>query len=60
MAVFVLCTYVCCYAELQKKHELKMHSLRDEQELRRKTEVHEIEEVRIQIIMHGHSIIITV
>lgn len=32
-------------AELQKKHELKMQALRDELELRRKTEIHEIEEV---------------
>ena len=37
--------YTCI--ELQKKHELKMQALRDELELRRKTEVHEIEEVRI-------------
>lgn len=32
-------------SELEKKHELKMQSLRDELELRRKTEIHEIEEV---------------
>ncbi len=33
-------------SELQAKHELKMSALRDELELRRKTEIHEIEEVR--------------
>ncbi len=33
--------------ELQSKHEAKMASQRDELELRRKTEVHEVEEVRI-------------
>ena len=32
-------------AELQAKHEHKVQSLRDELELRRKTEIHEIEEV---------------
>lgn len=32
--------------ELQEKHELKMQGLRDHLELRRRTEIHEIEEVR--------------
>ena len=39
-------------AELQQKHDHKMQALRDELELRRKTEIHEIEEVR-------HSVCIT-
>ena len=34
-----------CVSELQTKHDLKMQALRDELELRRKTEIHEIEEV---------------
>ncbi len=38
-------TCMCDNLELQKKHELKMQALREELELRRKTEVHEIEEV---------------
>ena len=33
------------YTELQTKHDLKMQALRDELELRRKIEIHEIEEV---------------
>ena len=37
-----------CVSELQTKHELKMQALRDELELRRKTEIHEIEEVYIR------------
>lgn len=31
--------------ELQTKHERKMTALRDELDLRRKTEIHEVEEV---------------
>jgi hypothetical protein len=38
-----------CVSELQAKHELKMQALRDELELRRKTEIHEIEEVAIDV-----------
>ena len=34
-------------AELQSKHDMKMAALRDELELRRKMEIHEIEEVLI-------------
>lgn len=44
--------------ELQKKHELKMQALRDELELRRKTEVHEIEERKnsqINSLMKNHE-----
>jgi hypothetical protein len=37
-----------CDSELQAKHELKMQALRDELELRRKTEIHEIEEVYVR------------
>ena len=33
------------FAELQTKHERKMAAQRDELELRRKTEIHEVEEV---------------
>ena len=35
------------FSELQAKHEKKMQSQRDELELRRKTEVHEVEEVHM-------------
>ncbi len=44
------------HAELQGKHELKMGSLREELELRRKTEIHEIEEVG-QENSHPHVVI---
>ena len=43
--------YYVCAAELQSKHELKMQALRDELELRRKTEIHEIEEVDLEHAM---------
>ena len=40
-------------SELEEKYEKKMQVLRDELELRRKTEIHEIEEVgTIQFILH--------
>ena len=42
-----ICVCVCVYGvELQTKHEKKMVAQREELELRRKTEIHEVEEVR--------------
>ena len=38
---------VLWYAELQAKHEKKMVAQRDELELRRKAEIHEVEEVSL-------------
>ena len=38
---------VLCGAELEAKHEKKMVAQRDELELRRKTEIHEVEEVSL-------------
>ena len=53
MPVLIPCVYDCNYgvhvSELQAKHELKMQALRDELELRRKTEIHEIEEVNLEL-----------
>ena len=41
-----VCVCVCVYGvELQTKHEKKMVAQREELELRRKTEIHEVEEV---------------
>ena len=36
---------VCRVAELQAKHERKMVAQREDLELKRKTEIHEVEEV---------------
>ena len=36
---------MCSHSELQSKHERKMTAQREELELRRKTEIHEVEEV---------------
>lgn len=41
--------------ELEEKYERKMQALRDELELRRKTGIHEIEEVGIVCILHKHA-----
>ena len=38
---------MCVCAELQTKHERKMTTQREELELRRRTEIHEVEEVRV-------------
>ena len=35
-----------CFTEIESKYDKKMKALREELELRRKTEIHEIEEVR--------------
>ena len=44
-SVLFYCSSFIKLVELQKKHEVKMQTLRDELELRRRTEIHEIEEV---------------
>jgi hypothetical protein len=49
---------VLCGAELQAKHEKKMVAQRDELELRRKTEIHEVEERKngqINTLMKNHE-----
>ena len=43
--------------ELEEKYEKKMQALRDELELRRKTEIHEIEEVSAVYFMHVYLIL---
>ena len=43
--------------ELQRKHERKMVELREEMELRKKTEIHEVEEVRLS--HHNTALFIT-
>ena len=53
MPVLIPCVYDCNHgvhvSELQTKHEFKMQALRDELELRRKTEIHKIEEVNLEL-----------
>lgn len=46
---YVFICPVLSATELQAKHEHKMSALRDELELRRKTEIHEIEEVSASV-----------
>jgi len=49
---------VYCYnifiAEIEAKYDKKMKSLREELELRRKTEIHEIEEVSQQYLFNSY------
>ena len=55
--------YTCDFddTELQTKHERKMTSLREELDLRRKTEIHEVEEVCIIISpSFNHELIIII
>ena len=43
---------ICFCLEIEAKYEKKMRALREELELRRKTEIHEIEEVFFSIFFH--------
>ena len=47
MKSFLLKQWPVFFAEIEAKYEKKMRSLREELELRRKTEIHEIEEVSV-------------
>lgn len=50
--------YMPHHAELQTKHERKMTAQREELELRRKTEIHEVEEVSSHhLLQHTNSAI---
>lgn len=47
-----------CLSEIEAKYEKKMQTLRDELELRRKTEIHEVEERKngqINVLMQRHE-----
>ena len=53
-------TFVCFFfsVEIESKYERKMRMLRDELELRRKTEIHEVEERKnsqINTLMKNHE-----
>lgn len=39
-------------SDLEDKYDHKLTSLREELDLRRKTEVHEVEEVSLRVYMH--------
>lgn len=53
------CSSVCaCLSEIEAKYDKKMQMLRDELELRRKTEIHEVEERKngqINMLMQRHE-----
>ena len=42
--VLLSCSGCCCLSEIEAKYDKKMKMLRDELDLRRKTEIHEVEE----------------
>lgn len=48
----------CCLAEIEARYDKKMKMLRDELDLRRKTEIHEVEERKngqISALMQRHE-----
>lgn len=48
----------CCFSEIEAKYDKKMKMLRDELDLRRKTEIHEVEERKngqISTLMQRHE-----
>ena len=51
VVIIIICGFLVCYVlfftEIESKYDKKMKALREELELRRKTEIHEIEEVHI-------------
>lgn len=52
------CTVCCRLAEIKAKYNKKMKMLRDELDLRRKTEIHEVEERKngqINMLMQRHE-----
>lgn len=52
------CRVCCCLSEIEAKYDKKMKMLRDELDLRRKTEIHEVEERKngqISTLMQRHE-----
>ena len=52
------CSGCCCLSEIEAKYDKKMKMLRDELDLRRKTEIHEVEERKngqITTLMQRHE-----
>lgn len=52
------CCVRCCLSEIEAKYDKKMKMLRDELDLRRKTEIHEVEERKngqISTLMQRHE-----
>lgn len=52
------CCVCCCLSEIEAKYDKKMKMLRDELDLRRKTEIHEVEERKngqISTLMQRHE-----
>lgn len=52
------CCVCCCLSEIEAKYDKKMKMLRDELDLRRKTEIHEVEERKngqINTLMQRHE-----
>lgn len=52
------CSVCCCLSEIEAKYDKKMKMLRDELDLRRKTEIHEVEERKngqINMLMQRHE-----
>lgn len=57
-ASLVSCCVCCCLSEIEAKYDKKMKMLRDELDLRRKTEIHEVEERKngqISTLMQRHE-----
>lgn len=56
--VLLSCSGCCCLSEIEAKYDKKMKMLRDELDLRRKTEIHEVEERKngqITTLMQRHE-----
>ena len=56
--VLLSCSGCCCLSETEAKYDKKMKMLRDELDLRRKTEIHEVEERKngqITTLMQRHE-----
>lgn len=57
-SILLSCCVCCCLSEIEAKYDKKVRMLRDELDLRRKTEIHEVEERKnsqISMLMQRHE-----